>query len=240
MHDLAPDNTFKDKIISIFTEGNHDHFDKTPIKMFLEQKGFNVKIYESFPKDNDKLDEALNEADQVWIISNSSETFFTEDKIDILEKHFINGKSLYLMSDNSPFGNGINMEANAIAKRLFDINISSCKESLKTVHHRGDTSLETVGLKNHPVNRNVEGLIEGCYLSKIEINDRNNENLKPVLVAHNGSLAITAFDNYQTRALIDCGWDRYGSGMMDKQLVYDKLDTERFIKNVACWLAGAE
>jgi hypothetical protein len=222
-YDLAVDGAFEGQTIAVLHFYTGEGFDFELPKAALKEKGFSVYRWINNPPSPRELDEKLQKACELWIIS-SSEQKLTEEHLKVIKKFFDSGKGVYIWGDNEPFY----ADANAVARYLFDAEMLGNLPGNIVVglNNKG----QKVGLTpKHLITTGLEYVYEGITIATIQ----NNKLLDPLIYGHEGNLVTAVYDHDGKRAILDGGFTRL-------YISWDNAGTGRYVKNAAAWLVNYE
>ena len=127
-YDLAVDGAFEGQTVAVLHFYTGEGFDFSLPKKALAQKGFSTYRWMNKAPSPEKLEEALEKACQLWIISSSGRQL-NDKHIAIIKKFFNSGKGVYIWGDNQPYYT----DANAVAEALFGGSMKGNLMGNKTV-----------------------------------------------------------------------------------------------------------
>lgn len=229
-YDLAVDGAFDGQTVAVLHFYTGESFDFSLPKKALAQKGFSVYRWMNRAPSPEKLEEALEKACQLWIISGSSRQL--DDKhLAVIKKFFESGKGVYIWGDNQPYY----ADANAVARVLFNGEMKGNLMGNQTVtlmEEGGQTTKakpKTGLLPNHLLTTGLEHIYEGITIATIQPNDA----LQPLIYGSAGNLVSAFYDHDGKRAILDGGFTRL-------YINWDTAGTARYVKNAAAWLVNYE
>jgi len=209
----------------------------------LRRKGFELIIWgrgavesdRKFPPTREELEEALGKACQLWIISGTQSRL--SDELCTLAKVFFNeGHGLYIWG-----GEPYNTEANAVLMALFpgvtlSGNYCGTDEVLHEVETRGgpiatDASTPPTGFHKHFITTGLESM--HAPVTAVAKITGQGVGFQDIMILSEGTVATTAYDEEQKRALVDGGYTRLFMN-------WDTAGTDRFVVNAAAWLSNIE
>ncbi len=222
--DLVVDGAFEGQTVAVLHFYTMEGFDFSLPKAALQEKGFNVVRWVNQPPTPGELAEGLSQANQLWIIADSSR-HLTDAHLDVIQKYFEAGHGVYIWGDNEPYY----ADANVVAERLFGGGMDGNLPGTVTVTLRRG-GLDQPGLtRGHDITTGLEYLYEGVTIATI----RPNEQLSPLVVGSAGNLVTAVYDHDGKRAVLDGGFTRL-------YIHWDTAGTARYVKNAAAWLANYE
>jgi hypothetical protein len=224
-HDLAVDGAFDGQTVAVLHLYTGGGFDFALPKAALAQKGFSVYRWINAVPSPKELEEKLQKANQLWIISGDVPQL-TDAHVAVIRRFFEAGHGLYLWGDNAPYA----QDADKVARALFDVQLKSDPydpgEKVVGLQKNG----EGVGLKrDHLLTTGIEQLYEGhsiAYLPK-------PGPLVPLIHGSDGHVVAAYYDQKGRRAIVDGGFTRL-------YIQWDTAGTGRYVKNAAAWLANVE
>jgi hypothetical protein len=222
-YDLAVDGAFEGQTVAVLQFYTGEGFDFELPKEALKQKGFSVYRWINNPPSPQELEEKLQKACQLWIIS-SSEQKLTEEHLKVIKKFFDSGKGVYIWGDNEPYY----ADANAVARYLFDVEMLGNLPGNEVVglNNKG----KNIGLTpKHLITTGLEYVFEGITIATIQ----ENKLLEPLIYGHEGNLVTAIYDHDGKRAVLDGGFTRLYCS-------WDNAGTGRYVKNAAAWLVNYE
>jgi len=222
-YDLAVDGAFEGQTVAVLHFYTGEGFDFKLPKEALKQKGFSVYRWINNPPSPQELEEKLQKACQLWIIS-SSEQKLTEEHLKVIKKFFDSGKGVYIWGDNEPYY----ADANAVSRYLFDVEMLGNLPGNEVVglNNKG----KKVGLTpKHLITTGLEYVFEGITIATIQ----DNKLLEPLIYGHEGNLVTAIYDHDGKRAVLDGGFTRLYCS-------WDNAGTGRYVKNAAAWLVNYE
>jgi hypothetical protein len=222
-YDLAVDGAFDGQTVAVLQFYTGEGFDFELPKEALKQKGFSVYRWINNPPSPQELEEKLQKACQLWIIS-TSEQKLTEEHLKVIKKFFDSGKGVYIWGDNEPYY----ADANAVSRYLFDVEMLGNLPGNEVVglNNKG----KNVGLTpKHLITTGLEYVFEGITIATIQ----DNKLLEPLIYGHEGNLVTAIYDHDGKRAVLDGGFTRLYCS-------WDNAGTGRYVKNAAAWLVNYE
>jgi hypothetical protein len=228
-HDLAVDGAFEGQTVAVLHLYTGEGFDFSLPKAALAQKGFSVYRWLNQPPSPKKLEEALEKACQLWVISGPTQQL--NDKHLAIIKEFIDsGKGEYIWGDNQPYY----ADANAVAETLFSGKMEgnlmgNQNVTLPTTESRKLEKGKPGLLPDHLLTTGLEHIYEGITIATIQDNDA----LEPLIYGSAGNLVSAFYDHNGKRAILDGGFTRLF-------INWDTAGTARYVKNSAAWLVNYE
>jgi hypothetical protein len=222
-YDLAVDGAFEGQTVAVIQLYTGEGFDFSLPKAALKEKGFSVYRWLNNPPSAKELEEKLQKACELWIIS-SSEQKLTEEHLKVIKKFFDSGKGVYIWGDNEPYY----ADANYIAKYLFDVEMlgNLPGDVVVGLNNKGND----IGLTpKHLITTGLEYVYEGITIATIQ----KTALLKPLIYGHEGNLVAAYYDQDGKRAILDGGFTRL-------YCAWDNAGTGRYVKNAAAWLVNYE
>lgn len=225
-YDLAKDGAFEGQtivVIQLYTlESRFDFVD--PGKA-LTQKGFNIKRYTHVPPTPNQLKKDLQDACQLWVISDSEQRLTTEHA-KVIKDFWDKGRGLYIFGDNQPYY----ADANFLMNYLFDIGMTGNLSGGQTVTLRDEVDSKMPGvIPDHLISTGLEFCFEGITIATLD----EHPDFKPLIYGSAGNLVTSVYEKDGKRCIIDggftrlyCNWNTAGSG--------------RYVKNAAAWLTNYE
>jgi hypothetical protein len=222
-NDLAVDGAFDGQTVAVLQLYTEAAFDFQLPKAALREKGFSVYRWINTPPSPAALEQALEKASQLWIISGSMRQL-TPAHVAVIKKFFEAGHGLYIWGDNEPYY----ADANAVTEALFGT------EMLGNVAGQVTIGLQTRAggpglLPNHLLTTGLAHIYEGHTIATIQ----SNTVLQPLIYGSAGNLVTAYYDQDGRRAIVDGGFTRL-------YMKWDTAGTARYVKNAASWLINAE
>lgn len=222
-YDLGKDGAFKEYVIAIYCGYNGEGCTYNHFKEALKQKGFTIVWWGPDAPPIEEFRATLKKACQLWIISALHQQLTPEHLVEI-EAFFNSGRGLMLFSDNDPAF----ADTNFVSEKLFHVKMSGNVPGQKNLTPR--TKDRPIGYIQHLITTGLDRLYEGytiCFLPEESC-------LKNIMWGTDGKINIGVFEKDGKRAVLDGGftklWDQF----------WDTVGTERYIKNIAVWLANVE
>lgn len=222
-YDLAVDGAFEGQTIVVLQFYTGEGFDFHLPKEALKQKGFSVYRWMNEAPSPQELQEKLEKACELWIISTDTRKL-TDEHLKVIKKFFDSGKGVYIWGDNDPYY----ADANAVSKYLFDVEMLGNLPGNEVVglNNKG----QKVGLTpKHLITTGLENVFEGITIATIQ----ESKLLEPIIYGHEGNLVTAIYDHDGKRAVIDGGFTRLYCS-------WDNAGTGRYVKNAAAWLVNVE
>jgi len=222
-YDLAVDGAFEGQTVAVIQLYTGEGFDFSLPKAALKEKGFSVYRWLDNQPSAKELEEKLQKACELWIIS-SSEQKLTEEHLKVIKKFFDSGKGVYIWGDNEPYY----ADANYVAKYLFDVEMLGNLPGAQVVglNNKG----QNIGLTpKHLITTGLEYVYEGITIATIQ----KTTVLQPLIYGHEGNLVTAYYDQDGKRAILDGGFTRL-------YISWDNAGTGRYVKNAAAWLVNYE
>jgi hypothetical protein len=219
-YDLAVDGAFTGQTIVVV---QLYPFDFEGPRKALAEKGFSVYRFNGAPDPKD-LKEALDKANQLWVISSTSLTL-NEEHAKVMKDFYETGKGVYIWGDNDP----CNADANFVANYLIGANLTGDYYGDKTLGLKTD-SIQTGIRKDHLISTGIQTFYEGITISHVV---DPNQLTTPLMWSTDGGVVAAMVDDQQHRLIIDGGFTRL-------YYKWDSAGTGRYIKNAAAWLANFE
>lgn len=223
-YDLAVDGAFQGETIAVLHLYTGEGFDFSLPKAALQEKGFSVYRWIDNPPSAEKLEEALNKACQLWIISSNVQKL-NKEHLKVIKKFFDSGKGVYIWGDNKPFY----ADANLVSDYLIGVKMLG--------NLPGD---EVVGLNNshkkkgltvgHLITTGLENIYEGITIATIK---DKQQVLTPLIYGHERNLVAATYEKDGKRLILDGGFTRL-------YISWENAGTGRFVKNAAAWLVNYE
>lgn len=218
--DLAVDGAFLGQKIVVVQLYPFSFGDATKA---LNSKGFSIERFTETPSPT-QLANALDDACQLWVISDCSQQHFDSEHLAVIQNFFDKGKGLYIWGDNDP----CYPDANYLAKNILGVEMHGDLPGTKTVGlQQGETKAGLV--QGHLITTGLEYVYEGITIATID----ENEQLDPILYGSENNLVAAVYDKNQKRAILDTGFTRLYNNWQD-------AGTARYVKNAAAWLTNAE
>lgn len=222
-YDLAVDGAFEGQTVAVLHFYTGEGFDFSLPKKALAQKGFSVYRWMNTAPSPEELEEGLDKASQLWLISGSTR-HLNDEHIAVIKEFFDSGKGVYIWGDNQPYY----ADANAVAQALFGGQMKGNLMGNQTVTLQEKTGAPGL-LPNHLLSTGIEHIYEGITIATIEPNDA----LEPLIYGSAGNLVSAFYDHDGKRAVLDGGFTRL-------YINWDTAGTARYVKNAAAWLANYE
>jgi hypothetical protein len=223
-YDLAVDGAFQGETVAVLHLYTGEGFDFSLPKAALQEKGFSVYRWIDNPPPADELEEALEKACQLWIISSYFQKL-NEDHLKVIKKFFDSGKGVYIWGDNDPYY----ADANYVSDYLIGVNMLGNSYGNETVGL--NTKKKGVGLTpGHLITTGLEYVYEGITIATLQ--DKQNS-LSPLIYGHEGNLVCATYEQDGKRLILDGGFTRL-------YVAWDNAGTGRYVKNAAAWLVNYE
>ena len=221
--DLAVDGAFIGNTIAVlhFYTGENFNFEKP--KAALAEKGFGVYRWLNYPPSPEELRSKLQEANQLWIISNSDQRL-NEEHLEVIKDFFNQGKGVYIWGDNAPYY----ADANYVGQALMNITMSGNLSGGRSVMLKDEQNQSGIR-QNHLITTGMNYLFEGITIATIS----ENEHMTPLVWGSAGNLVTAVYEKDGKRAIFDGGFTRLYCN-------WDTAGTGRYVKNAAAWLANVE
>lgn len=222
-NDLAVDGAFDGQTVAVIQLYTEAAFDFQLPKAALREKGFSVYRWINTPPSPATLEQALQHASQLWIISGTTRQL-TPAHVAVIKRYFEAGHGVYIWGDNEPYY----ADANAVTEALFGTVMLGNLDGQQTIGlqtHPGGPGL----LPNHLLTTGLEHIYEGHTIATIQ----PTEVLRPLIYGSAGNLVTAYYDQDGRRAIIDGGFTRL-------YMKWDTAGTARYVKNAAAWLINAE
>lgn len=222
-YDLAVDGAFIGNTIAVlhFYTGENFNFEKP--KAALAEKGFGVYRWLNYPPSPEELRSKLQEANQLWIISNSDQRL-NEEHLEVIKDFFNQGKGVYIWGDNAPYY----ADANYVGQALMNITMSGNLSGGRSVMLKDEENQSGIR-QNHLITTGMNYLFEGITIATIS----ENEHMTPLVWGSAGNLVTAVYEKDGKRAIFDGGFTRLYCN-------WDTAGTGRYVKNAAAWLANIE
>ena len=218
-HDLAVDGAFEGQTIAVIQLYSFP-FDKP--REALKRKGFSVYRWNGAPTVK-QLEEGLEKANQLWIISDASR-HLSDEHIAAIKKFYDAGHGVYIWGDNAPYY----ADANAISQALIGAEMKGDLHGNQPVGIREKEG--TPGLvPDHLLTTGLEHIYEGITIATIQ----PNQHLEPLIFGSANNLVTAYYEGEGKRLIIDGGFTRLYNQ-------WDTAGTGRYIVNAAAWLANYE
>jgi len=222
-YDLAVDGAFDGKTVAVLHFYTEPRFDFNLPENALKEKGFSTYRWIHKPPSAEELEEKLQNACQLWIISNSTQ-MLNEDHLKVISDFFDSGKGVYIWGDNAPYYT----DANYVAEALLGTTMSGNLRGDHTVSV--DYEGEKIGLApNHLITTGLQFVYEGITIATL----KETEDLEPLIYGSAGNLVTACYDKDGKRAILDGGFTRL-------YYKWDTAGTGRYVKNAAAWLVNTE
>lgn len=221
--DLAVDGAFIGNTIAVlhFYTGENFNFEKP--KAALAEKGFGVYRWLNYPPSPEELRSKLQEANQLWIISNSDQRL-NEEHLEVIKDFFNQGKGVYIWGDNAPYY----ADANYVGQALMNVTMSGNLSGGRSVMLKDEENQSGIR-QNHLITTGMNYLFEGITIATIS----ENEHMTPLVWGSAGNLVTAVYEKDGKRAIFDGGFTRLYCN-------WDTAGTGRYVKNAAAWLANVE
>ena len=222
-YDLAVDGAFDGQTIAVLHLYTGEGFDFSLPKEALRQKGFSVYRWVNQPPPPKELQQALEKACQLWIISDSTRKL-TAEHLAIIKKYFDAGHGVYIWGDNEPYY----ADANAVGEALLGVQMLGNVPGDQTVGLQKEANRAGV-LRRHLLSTGLEFIYEGITIATVQ----KNQTLTPLIYGSADNLVAGFFDQGGKRAIFDGGFTRL-------YYKWDTAGTARYVKNAAAWLVNVE
>ncbi|MGM0479489.1 MAG: hypothetical protein ACQERC_09715 [Bacteroidota bacterium] len=222
-YDLAVDGAFEGQTVAVLHLYTGEGFDFKKPEAALKQKGFSVYRWLNQPPSAEKLEEALDKACQLWIISDQQRKL-NDDHLGVIQKFFDSGKGVYIWGDNKPYY----ADANFVAEGLLGVKMEGNTMGNKTVDILSRDSNSGL-MPNHLITTGLQNIYEGITIATIE----ENESLTPIIYGSAGNLVAATYEKDGKRLIFDGGFTRL-------YVNWDTAGTGRYVKNAAAWLVNYE
>jgi hypothetical protein len=219
-YDLAVDGAFEGQTIVVL---QLHPFNFEDARAALAEKGFSVYRFNGVPDPN-QLKEALEKANQLWVISTNSNQF-TEQHAAVIKDFYEKGKGVYLWGDNDPYNEGTNY----IANYLIGASLTGTYQGDKVIALKSD-SIPSGIRRDHLISTGIENFYEGGTISHVVDPNRLTT---PLMWSSDGEVVAAIIDDQQHRLIIDGGFTRL-------YYKWNSAGTDRYVKNAAAWLANFE
>lgn len=220
-YDLAVDGAFSGQTVVVL---QLYPFDFEGPRAALAEKGFSVYRFNGAPDPKD-LKDALEKANQLWVISNTSLTL-NEEHAKLIKAFYETGKGVYIWGDNDP----CNADANFIAEYLIGAKLTGDYYADQTLGVKATTEQTTGIRKDHLISTGIVKFYEGITISHVV---DPNQLTTPLMWSTDGGIVAAIVDDQQHRLIIDGGFTRL-------YYKWDSAGTGRYVKNAAAWLANFE
>jgi len=222
--DLARDGAFDGATVAVLHFYTMENFDFSKPKAALKKKGFSVFRWVNTAPDPDELEEKLEKACQLWIISDGRR-HLNDKHIAVIKKFFDSGKGVYIWGDNEPYY----ADANAVGKALVGATMNgNLNGSQKVGLKLGEEDKSGIA-PQHLITTGIETLYEGITIATID----KGHQLTPLIHGSAGNLVAAVYDVDGKRAIFDGGFTRL-------YCHWDTAGTARYVKNAAAWLTNVE
>ncbi|GMU63382.1 MAG: hypothetical protein AMXMBFR34_51450 [Myxococcaceae bacterium] len=224
-HDLAVDGAFDGQTVAVLHLYTGGGFDFRLPKEALAEKGFSVYRWMNAVPSPSELEQKLEKANQLWLISGETPQL-TDAHVAVIRRFFEAGHGLYLWGDNAPYA----QDADKVARALFGTELKSDPydpgEKVVGLRKGG----KGPGLKrDHLLTTGIEQLYEGHSIAFLpELGP-----LTPLIHGSDGHVVAAYYDSRGRRAIVDGGFTRL-------YIQWDTAGTGRYVKNAAAWLANVE
>ena len=201
-----------------------EDFDFKAPRAALAEKGFTLIHHRDTPPPPEVLEQQLEQASQLWLISDATRKL-SDGHVDVIKRFFQNGGGLYLWGDNQPYYADTNIVSQALFGAAMMGNVPG-DQVVPAQRSRGGPGF----VPDHLLTTGLEHLYEGITIATIQGGDHA---LRPLLYGSAGNLVTAYYDQGGRRAILDGGFTR----------LYNKWDTAgsgRYVKNAAVWLANVE
>jgi hypothetical protein len=223
-NDLAVDGAFKGQTVAVLHFYTGEGFDFSLPKAALEQKGFSTYRWVGAAPPAKELEQKLEKANQLWVISDCSRSHLTPEHVAVIQRYFDQGHGVYIWGDNEPcYG-----DANILGKAILDVQMKGNLQGDKPVGVQKNGKGPGVR-KDHLITTGVETVYEGITVATVD----DNTVLTPILYGSAGNLITAAYEKNGKRAIFDGGFTRL-------YYAWNTAGTERYVKNAAAWLANYE
>ncbi len=220
--DLAVDGAFEGQTVLVLHFYTGGGFDFSLPEAALREKGFGVYRYSNGAPEPEQLAQDLRNANQLWIISDSTR-HLNDEHLALIVDFFESGHGIYIWGDNEPYY----ADANYVANALFDTTMSGDLpgDNVVTLQDGGGSGL----LPNHLITTGLEYLYEGITIATLDTVGP----FEPLLYGSAGNLVTAVYEHEGRRAILDGGFTRL-------YVHWDTAGTGRYVKNAAAWLANWE
>ena len=195
----------------------------------LERKGFTVIVDDKGVITDSQLNEYLECANQVWLISGTSK-FLTDVQLDTIVDKWKSGLGVYIMGDNDPFY----YDANRLLEKMELPKMSGNYMASKYITKYTETPTKTTGFVDClPMTGITSRLFEGITIAMFKLDDIIKSNCTPILYNSEGGISVIMRD----------AMDGYGPVVVDGAFTklyckYDAAGSKYLVINSACFLAA--
>ena len=224
-YDLAQDGAFKGyKIVVLNYCDEEVHFRECGPA--LKKKGFEIIAFDK-PADPKPIEAAIRTNQgrvQVWVISARTHYPNEEKALEVAERAFKEGIGLYIWNDNDPYF----VQGNYLSERLFHVKTVGNylgRKSLGISSKPGQPGI----IKDHPITTGIVSFYEGSTISHLE----PEQGLDILMIASDRTQLSGVYDKGGRRCIVDGGFTRLFYS-------WDSAGTDRYVVNVAAWLANVE
>ena len=222
--DLATDGAFTGNTVAVLHLYTGEGFDFEEPKAALEQKGFSVFRWINNPPSAEELKLQLENASQLWVISDASRKL-NDEHAEVIKEFFESGKGLYIWGDNSPYY----ADANFLCQKIFNTTMDGNTWAGKVVKVSGEAENRAGIVEGHLISTGVSNMYEGITVATVTA----TQELSPLIYGSEDNLIAAVYEQDGKRAIIDGGFTRlYYS--------WDSAGTHRYVKNAASWLVNYE
>ena len=222
-YDLAVDGAFKGETVAVLHLYVGEGFDFSLPKAALKEKGFSVYRWINNPPSANELEEKLEKACQLWIISSNVQKLNSKH-LKVIKKFFDSGKGVYIWGDNEPYY----ADANYVSEHLLGVKMLGNLPGNKVVG-LNNKKLKTGLAPGHLITTGLEYVYEGITIATIQ----SNSTLTPLIYGHESNLVTATYEQNGKRAILDGGFTRL-------YIAWDNAGTGRYVKNAAAWLVNYE
>ncbi|MEM7163381.1 MAG: hypothetical protein AAF487_13175 [Bacteroidota bacterium] len=223
-YDLAEDGAFEGNTVAILHLYTGEGFDFSLPEAALKEKGFSVFRWLNAAPPATELREKLENACQLWVISNSNR-LLNDEHLAVIKDFFDSGKGLYIWGDNQPYYS----DANFLAENILGTTMNGNTTGDHTVGILGDQGSDSGITDGHLISTGIANIYEGITIATIT----PNQDLEPLIYGSAGNLVAAVYEKEEKRAIIDGGFTRL-------YYKWDTAGTGRYVKNAAAWLANFE
>lgn len=171
-HDLAVDGAFDGQTIAVIQLYTEPSFDFAQPRAALHDKGFSVFRWVNQPPPAAELEQKLQKANQLWVISDCFGTHLTPDHVAVIKRYFDAGHGVYIWGDNEPcYG-----DANLLGKALLGVQMHGNVPGDHPVSVQRDGKGPGI-VRNHLLSTGVETVYEGITIATID----ENAKLTPIM-----------------------------------------------------------
>ncbi len=222
-YDLAVDGAFEGQTVAVLHFYSGGGFDFSLPKKALAEKGFSIYRWINTAPSPKELEEGLEKACQLWIISDQRQ-HLNGEHLKIIKKFFNSGKGVYIWGDNDPYY----ADANYVSKALIGVEMNGNLTGNKVVNLQMEEKKAGV-MPNHLITTGLQYVYEGITIATLT----ESKDLTPIIYGSADNLVTAVYEKDGKRLILDGGFTRLYCN-------WDTAGTGRYVKNAAAWLVNYE